>query len=143
MAELLYLSVTNYPQTATSRLPTLHIPPLVLYSPSQSLHPLHTYSLTYTYVHVISDYVVVSGRIITHRLHVCVATLYLSVTNYPQTAASRLPTLHIPPLVLYSPSQCVNTCWSTLLSARWHCCACGCTAVHACVSTDEAYIVSV
>ena len=53
---------------------------------------------------IISDYVVVSGRI-THRLHVCVATLYLSVTNYPQTAASRLPTLHIPPLVLYSPSQ--------------------------------------
>ena len=36
---------------------------------------------------IISDYVVVSGRI-THRLHVCVATLCLSVTNYPQTAAS-------------------------------------------------------
>ena len=28
----------------------------------------------------------------------------------------------------------VNICWSTLLSARWHCCACGCV----CVSTDEA-----
>ena len=73
---------------------------------------------------IISDYVVVSGRI-THRLHVCVATLHLSVTNYPQTAASWLPTIHTPPLVLYSQHLLVHSavCMMALL------CACVCVCV--------------